>query len=198
MMKKLNYWQIIINMKTLITFLLLIAYINLSAAILDNDEAAEAEISSLQAETTLFKSIGTGIALSIQQCEGVESCTLTVEVAELNELIKVLNNRIDNLTLRQEEVIDPDVYQEILTVYVDERDTYIAYLENLLDVKSTLDLSEDSFESEFDFGIEEDFPVESARNEEIVNYLDELEAFEDDELVDDEDLGDIPDLPELE
>lgn len=196
---KLVCWQTIINMKTLLSLFLLIISINLPAAILDNDEAADAEINTLQAEAALFKTIGAGIALSLAQCEGVDLCTVNVEEVELKELLKVLSQRIDALTLNQEEVIDPDEFQQVLTAYVDEFDNYSSHLEKLNAIKGEIYESEDSVADEFQFEIEEaDFPVESARNEALPSYLDELEAFEDEEILDDEDLDGVPDLPELE
>lgn len=196
---KLIYWQIIINMKTFLSLLLFIVSINLPAAILDNEEAADAEVSILQAEAALFKTIGAGIALSLAQCEGDDLCTVNVEEVELKELLKVLSERINVLTLKQEEVIDPEEFQQVLTAYVNEYDNYSSHLEKLNAIKGEIYESEDSVADEFQFEIEEaDFPVESARNEALPSYLDELEAFEDEEILDDEDLGDLPDLPELE
>lgn len=186
-------------MKIFLSLFLLIVSINLPAAILDNEEAADAEVSKLQAEAALFKTIGAGIALSLAQCEGDDLCTVNVEEVELKELLKVLSERINVLTLKQEEVIDPDEFQQVLTAYVNEYDNYSSHLEKLNAIKGEIYESEDSVADEFQFEIEEaDFPVESARNEALPSYLDELEAFEDEEILDDEDLGDLPDLPELE
>ena len=196
---KLIYWRIIIDMKTVLSLFLLIVSINLPAAILDNEEAADAEISTLQEEAALFKTIGAGIALSIAQCEGVDLCSVNVEEVELKELIKVLSQRIDALTLKQEEVIDPDEFQQVLTAYVDEFDSYSSHLEKLNAIKGAIYEGEDTVTDEFQFEIEEaDFPVDSAQNETLPTYIDELEAFEDEEIEDDEDLGDLSELPELE
>ena len=185
-------------MKRLITLLFLLVEVNLSAAILDNDEAADAELAVLQEETALFNSIGVSIALSLAQCEGVDLCTVNVEEVELKELIKVLSERIDALTLKQEEVIDPDEFQQVLTAYVNEFDNYSAHLEKLNTIKGAIYQSEDSIGDDFQFEIEADFPVESAKNEVLIDFSNELEAFEDEEIIDDEDLGDLPELPELE
>lgn len=187
-------------MKKIVSLFFLIASINLSAAILDKEQANKADLNLLQNETNVFKSIGMGIALSIAQCEGVDFCTLTVEEAEIKQLLHTLNERIDSLVLKQEEAEDPVAFDNVLTAYVDERESYTSHLEKLKSIKSSLDadsdLLDESFESEAS-----DFPVESARNEELLEYLNEiqdLEAFEDEELEDDDDLGDLPDLPELE
>jgi hypothetical protein len=173
---------------------------NLSAAILDKEEFEDADLSLLKNETLVFKSISMGIALSIAQCEGIDLCSLTVEETEIQELIKTLENRIDTLVLKQEEAENPEEFVNVLTAYVNERDSYATHLEKLKNIKSSLDsdseLLEDSFETEA-----LDFPVDSAKNEELLDYLNqiqELEAFEEEELEDDDDLGDLPDLPELD
>lgn len=186
-------------MKAFFSLFLLLASINLPAAILDNEAAADAEINTLQAEAALFTTIGAGIALSLAQCEGVDLCSVNVEEVELKELLKVLSQRINDLMLKQEEVIDPDEFQQVLTAYVNEYDTYSSHLEKLNAINGAIYESEDTVADEFQFEIEEaDFPVESARNEALPSYLDELAAFEDEEIIDDEDLGELPDLPELE
>ncbi len=185
------------NIKSITFLLIVLASVNTSAAILDKNEADQADLSLLQNETVLFQSIGLGIALSIAQCEGVELCSLTVEEGEIQELINTLDQRIDSLVLKQEEAEDPVGFDKVLTAYISERESYTAHLEKLKNITSTLDddsdLLEESLESEA-----ADFPVDSAKNEELLDYLNDLEAFEDDELEDDEDLEDLPDLPELE
>lgn len=140
-----------------------------------------------------------GIALSIAQCEGIDLCSFTVEEDEIQELINTLNARIDSLILRQEEAEDPVGFDKVLTAYVSERDNYTSHLEKLKSITSTLDAEGDLLDDSFELGDEEaDFPVESARDEALLDYINELEAFEDDELEDDEDLDDLPELPELE
>ncbi len=176
---------------------IILASVNLSAAILDKDEADKADLNLLQDETVLFQSIGMGIALSIAQCEGVDLCSLTVEEDEIQELIKTLDARIEGLVLKQEEAEDPVGFDKVLTAYINERENYTSHLEKLKNITSTLDvdsdLLDDTFESEAT-----DFPVDAAKNEELQNYLNDLDVFEDEELEDDEDLEDLPDLPELE
>jgi hypothetical protein len=186
---------------TLVSSLLLVS-MNLSAAILDKEEVNKADLNVLQSEANVFQSIGMGIALSIAQCEGVELCSLTVEESEIQDLIKTLDERIESLVLKQEEAEDPVAFDKVLTAYVNERDTYNSHLDKLKSITSSLDEEAELSEETFEFESEEaDFPVESARNEELLDYLNEiqeLEAFEDDELEDDEDLEGLPDLPELE
>lgn len=179
---------------------LIFASVNLSAAILDKDEVDNADLAMLENETAVFQSIGMGIALSIAQCEGVELCSLTVEENEIKKLLDTLDDRIDNLTLKQEEAEDPVAFDKVLTAYVNERESYTSHLEKLQNITNTVSTDDELADETFDFEVDEaeDFPVESAQNEELLDYLNELEAFEDDELEDDENLEDLPDLPELE
>lgn len=169
--------------------------VNAAAVILTSEEAEQADLSLLNNETKVFQSIGMGIALSLAQCEGIDLCSLTVEENEIRELLKALESRIGSLILKQEESEDPAAIDNVLTAYMNERDSYNAHLEKLQSITSTLDTDSDLLEEPDTF--EADFPVESARDEELLDYLNELEAFEDDELEDDEDLDDLPDMPEL-
>jgi hypothetical protein len=185
------------NILNIIALYILLVCTNVSGAILDKDAFDEADLSLLQDETVLFQSIGLGIALSLAQCEGVDLCSLTVEEDEIQELINTLDKRIESLVSKQEEAEDPVSFDKVLTAYISERENYATHLEKLKDITSSLDVDSDlldeSLESEAI-----DFPVDSAKNEELLDYLNDLDAFEDDELEDDEDLEDLPDLPELE
>jgi len=101
------------------------------ARILADDEAAQAPTSLLQDEARLFSSIRMGIALSMAQCEGRELCTPSVNSDEIKRLLDTLNSRIEELTLKQESVEDPEAFQQVLSLYVDERDNYNNVLEQL-------------------------------------------------------------------
>ena len=185
--------------KTFVYFFAVLVSVNMSAAILDKEDVAQADVSMLQDETTVFQSIVLGIALSIAQCEGIDLCSLTVEESEIQELINTLDARIDSLVLRQEEAEDPVDFDKILTAYISERDNYTTHLEKLKSITSTLDADSSLLDDSLELGSEEpDFPVESASNEELLDYLNELESLEDEELVDDEDLEDLQDLPDLD
>jgi hypothetical protein len=188
-----------LKFKNIIYLFITLLSFNVSAAILDKSEADKAELNSLQDETVLFQSIGMGIALSIAQCDGVDLCSLTVEEAEIQALINTLDQRIDSLVLKQEEAEDPIGFDKVLTAYITERENYATHLEKLKDITSTSDVDSDLLDESLDLESEaSDFPVDSAKNEELLDYLNDLDAFEDDELEDDEDLEELPDLPELE
>lgn len=173
----------------------LIFNVSIAAVILNADDVEQSELTLLQDETKVFQSIGMGIALSLAECEDVDLCSLTVEENEIKELLKALESRISALVLKQEDAKDSSGIDNILTAYMNERDSYNAHLEKLRSITSILDA--DAFLKESN-EIEIDFPVESARNEALFDYLTELEAFEDEELEDDEDLENLPDLPELD
>ncbi|GJM05255.1 MAG: hypothetical protein DHS20C09_12460 [marine bacterium B5-7] len=170
--------------------------VNVPAVILNTEEAEQADLILLEDEAKVFQSIGLGIALSLAQCDGIDLCSLNVEEGEIRELLKTLESRVGSLILKQEEAEDPAGVDDVLTAYMNERDSYHAYLEKLQRITNTLDSDIDLLEDADE--MEVDFPVESARNEELNDYLDELEAFDDEELEDDEDLEDLPDLPELD
>lgn len=100
--------------------------------ILDKVEAEQADTAALDAEARLFKSIGMGIALSIAQCEGRDDCNPAVEQPEIQKLLDTINVRIDDLVLRLQE--GEEEYTDVLTAYVDQRENYVRYQQQLEDV----------------------------------------------------------------
>lgn len=172
---------------------------NLFAAILDKSEAEKADINLLKDETTVFQSIGMSIALSLAQCEGVDLCSLTVDEDEIKELINVLDARINSLTLKQEQAEDPVEFDKVLTAYINERDNYSTHLEKLKSLTSSLDEEGGLLDDSSQLQSEPDFPVDSAKNEELLQYLNDLEQFEEEDIEDDDTEWDLPELPpELE
>jgi hypothetical protein len=99
-----------------------------TARILTKDEAGRADAAALAAEAYLFKSIGMGIALSLAHCEGQDACTPPVSEDELQQLIDALNERINSLVERQEGGED---LADVLTAYVNQRENYLRYKEQL-------------------------------------------------------------------
>ena len=164
---------------------------SLQAVILNKEEAGKADLTMLEDEIELFKSIGMGITLSIAHCEGNDSCALPMEEREVQQLIKTLEHRIDSLAARQSEIDDIIGFNKVLSAYISLRDSYSSYEEKIqiivIQNKERIDSSQ--------YGDDPDFPVEAAINEELLNYLNELSLFEDDELLDDEDLDDAENLP---
>jgi len=164
------------------------------SVILNKEEAAKADLTTLQDEIELFKSISMGISLSIAHCEGNDSCALPMEEREVQQLIDTLEARIDSLAVRQTEIDDIIGFNKVLSAYINERDNYSIYIERI----RSLVISFGNRRNLPQLGDDPDFPVETAINEELLGYLNELSLFEDEELKDDEDLGDTEDLPKIE
>ena len=164
------------------------------SVILNKEEAAKADLTTLQDEIELFKSISMGISLAIAHCEGNDSCALPMEEREVQQLINTLEARIDSLAVRQTEIDDIIGFNKVLSAYINERDNYSIYIERI----RSLVISFGNRRNLPQLGDDPDFPVEAAINEELLGYLNELSLFEDEELKDDEDLGDTEDLPKIE
>jgi len=158
------------------------------ARILTSDEVSQADAQALIAETAVFKAIGMGIALSLAQCEGFEDCKPSVDQEELKQLLQALDNRIAHIQgVVDNEEISEDNLNEILTAYVDERENYLRYLDQLGYVSPEID---EEFVEEF--VVEE---VKEKEKEKSVLIDAEIDfsifedadiEFEDEELSDDE------------
>ena len=125
------YWIMFI---TLITWLLVINTPFVFAAtgrILEGIEAEQADKAALVAEANIFKSIGMGIALSLAQCEGQDQCQV-IDADEIEQLLNTLDERIDNLILRQGG--GEGEYTEVLTAYIDQREKYLKYQDKLEEI----------------------------------------------------------------
>ena len=185
--------KFIMRMKYKILFLIscILLSTGLQAVILNKEEAGKADLTMLEDEIELFKSIGMGITLSIAHCEGNDSCALPMEEREVQQLIKTLEDRIDSLAARQSEIDDIIGFNKVLSAYIGLRDSYSSYVEKIQII--VIQNKERSDSSQY--GDDPDFPVEAAIDEELLNYLNELSLFEDDELLDDEDLDDDENLP---
>ena len=182
-------------MKTIITcfaFACLVATSVVQARIMDDDEASLADTSLLQTEASSFRNIRLGIALSFARCEGQVDCSPSVDSDEVKRLLNKLDSRINDLTLRQESVDDPVEYQQVLSLYVNERDNYSAILDRLGTVEEPVDLPS---EPELQDTMAEEVPVvEEEPTEVIVEQADDLDFLKDSEL----DLEDDEDLDEFE
>jgi hypothetical protein len=93
--------------------------------ILSEVEAQQADTAALTSEAELFKSIGTGISLSLSQCEEQNVCNPNVSKDELGHLLDTLDKRINDLAARQEQ--KQGDYTDVLTAYVDQRENYQHY-----------------------------------------------------------------------
>jgi hypothetical protein len=184
----------LIKYKFFLFFFITLFSASSQSVILNKEEAAKADLITLQDEIELFKSISMGIDLSIAHCEGNDSCALPMEEREVQQLINTLEARIDSLAVRQTEIDDIIGFNKVLSAYINERDNYSIYIERI----RSLVISFGNRRNLPQLGDDPDFPVETAINEELLGYLNELSLFEDEELKDDEDLGDTEDLPKIE
>ena len=153
---------------------------SVNARLLDNDEAKAADLNALQTEARLFSTIRMGIALSMAQCHNQTDCTPSVNAEEVQRLLDTLNTRIDEMTLRQEEVENPDAYQQVLALYTGERDNYSGVLEQLDTLEADIEAigKEDDVEQIEDTGLEdiltEETEVIIQEEEEELTGLDEF------------------------
>jgi hypothetical protein len=184
----------LIKYKFFLFFFITLFSASSQSVILNKEEAAKADLITLQDEIELFKSISMGIDLSIAHCEGNDSCALPMEEREVQQLIDTLEARIDSLAVRQTEIDDIIGFNKVLSAYINERDNYSIYIERI----RSLVISFGNRRNLPQLGDDPDFPVETAINEELLGYLNELSLFEDEELKDDEDLGDTEDLLKIE
>ncbi len=151
-MRKSTNIQVVIRWGALSIALALFALAVEAAGYLRDDKILEATIADLAAETSLFKTLQQGIALSLTACKSGESCQPAVNRDELEGMIVSLNIRIENLSQRFEEKNEEEL-AEILVRYSEIRDTCNGYLEQLAKFSSGEsggaeedDLGEDEFD----------------------------------------------------
>lgn len=157
-----------------------------SAQILSEDYAANADILILNNEIDIFSTIEEGVRLSVAECELFESCSASVNRDELDQLITTINTRINSLSLRYSDSGESGL-EEVLVSYVDIRDNYNQILEKIESMPQfeTEDLESDvGFDAFFSFG-----PV----NNEVSDELMDLYRDVDEEITDDESfIGEEP------
>lgn len=71
----------------------------------------------------MLNTIQQGIKLSVAECELVENCTPTVSRVELDQIVTMLDNRVNTLSLRYSETTDAAL-EGVLLSYADMRDSY--------------------------------------------------------------------------
>lgn len=134
--------------------------------ILDSVEAEQAGKDAFEAEEKLFSTIGQSIALSLAYCEIQTDCNPSVDKDELDTLIDKLDDRINNLILKQES--SEEDYTELLTAYVNHRENYIDYQEQLDEIATVEAPVSDEAE-------EDVFADESEEAEEVVQQEEAVE-----------------------
>ena len=162
--------------------------------IMNAEEAGQADTAALTTEAGVFKSIGMGIVLSIAQCEGYEGCTPAVNAGEIDQLIKALDDRINGLVVRQQE--NEEDLNEVLTAYVNERENYLRYKDELGAITGEIGAEEEITEEEALTGEEE---VIEGPAEEVTATPEEFSVFEDvDESLEEESGDELGDEEPLE
>lgn len=153
--------------------------------ILDNEIAADADLSVLEAEAKSIDTISKGIALSLAVCEGIDLCTPNVNRAELRQFIDALDARIGSLTQRYE-TSDSTELENVLIAYADAKENYSQYLDKL----GTMVVEEESPSGGL-FG-DDDFLQDFGAPRGVDPEIEALFSNDDEVLLDDEDVEGDP------
>ena len=120
--------------------------INPASALIGLETLAFIDVGLFEEELTLFGQIGTGIALSLAQCEEQEGCAPNVSENELNNLIEQLEARLSELERRLAEEAEPNVratLEELIDGYNKELKGFREYHQQLQKFFSTDEEAED-------------------------------------------------------
>ena len=85
------------------------------------DEGQTADVVSLENAVTRFRSVRMGIELSLAECEELSLCSPPVNGEELDTLIQLLDEHVDMLSRLREDAESPGEFDELLSVYSNER-----------------------------------------------------------------------------
>jgi hypothetical protein len=157
--------------------------------ILEEQVLDSADSAKFQQEIDIFTTIKDGIALSVAECELVETCAVNVNRGEVEQLITVIDTRVNALSLRYTESADPGL-ESVLVAYADTRDSYKA----LLDKMNSMPQFAQQQDVASDLEVDDFFTAAGGRAGSVPNELMQLFQDADEELVDD----DIENLPETE
>ena len=149
--------------------------------ILNDEYAAGADVLILKNEIDIFSTIQSGVTLSVVECELVETCSASVKIDEVDQLITTIESRINSLSTRYTESGDAAL-EEVLVSYVDIRDGYNELLEKM----NTMPQFEVEEEVTDEFGFDDFFgfgPATNAVSDEIQQLF---QDYDEEELVDDE------------
>ena len=124
---------------------------NLAGSLIGLEQLAFIDVGLFEEDLSLFGVIGSGVALSLAQCEEVEGCAPDVTEAELDELIVALHARIDELEKRKAEATGGDLakIEELLEGYRKELSNFEGYKQQLQEYYSgDDDFEDDEFDDE--------------------------------------------------
>jgi len=116
--------------KSLLVCILCTPFLNLDAQILTEDTANNASLGVLKQEVEVFTTIRNGLYLSVAECELFDQCDANVNKGEIEQLLVVLDNRINLLSARYTVTTEADL-ESILVGYVDVRDGYSNILQKM-------------------------------------------------------------------
>lgn len=161
------------------------------AQLLEEKALASAEVQKLSREIDMLNTIQRGIKLSVAECEIAESCSTIVSRAELDQIISMLDARVNTLSVRYSETTDAAL-EGVLVAYADMRDGYRQILNKMSGMpqfataeKSTADTLET-----------DDFFTAGAGGSRVSDELMRLFSDTDEELVDD--VLDDPEQAEID
>jgi len=172
-----------------ITGYLLFCFGNVHSQILEEQALDSADSAKFQQEIEIFTTIKDGITLSVAECELVESCTVNVNRGEVEQLITVIDTRVNALSLRYTESADPGL-ESVLVAYADTRDSY----KSLLDKMNSMPQFAQQQDTASDLETDDFFTSAGGRAGSVPNELMQLFQDADEELVDD----DMENTPEAE
>ncbi len=99
----------------------------LSAEVLEPESVAQADPATLLEDAALFNEIGKGIALSIAKCEGQSPCVAIVSAYEMEQMVRMLDERIESVTAHRESTGED--LTMVMTAYADVKARYANYLD---------------------------------------------------------------------
>lgn len=171
--------------KTLLVCILCMVFLKANAQILTEDTAGEATMDLLKQEVSVFSTIRNGLSLSVAECELFEQCTANVNKGEIEQLLGVIDDRINLLSTRFTLTPDADL-ESVLIGYVDVRDDYSAILDKI----QTLPEFEHQVGSD-DIGLDlygEDVGSDEVPDDLLRLYMDANNDLVDDDIIIDDEL----------
>jgi len=166
---------------------LLLTIGNAHGQILEETVLDSADSAKFQQEIAIFTTIKDGIALSVAECELVDTCSVNVNRGEVEQLITVIDTRVNVLSLRYTESVDSGL-ESVLVAYADTRDGY----KSLLDKMNSMPQFAQQQDVASDLETDDFFTAAGALAGSVPNELMQLFQDADEELVDDE-IDNTPD-----
>lgn len=119
-----------ISFNTLFLLAIVIASHPVNAQLLDEEALKSADAQQLLQEVTVFTTIQKGISLSVAECTLSTECTANVNRSEMEQLISLIDDRVNTLSLRYSDSGDTSL-EPVLVGYADVRDSYKVTLEKM-------------------------------------------------------------------